>query len=81
MERAVSGRDWAVLPRVYRYLSIREVLDLEKDAVASRRRSIRRLKDAPTKPLAVALRPLLNREGLRSYTNASCGLGGRQVDY
>jgi hypothetical protein len=81
VERAVLGRDWAVLPRIHRHPGMREVLDPKKDAVASRRRSIYRLRDALAKPLAVALRPPLDWEGLRSYADASCRLGGRQVDY
>jgi len=80
VERAGPGRDWAVPPRVHRHPSVREVLDPEQDAVASRRRGIRWLRDAPAEPLAVALRPPLDWEGLRSYANASCGLRGRQVD-
>ena len=59
---------------------MREVLDPEQNAVASRKKDIRWLRDAPTKPLAVALRPPLDWEGLRSYANASCGLRGRQID-
>jgi hypothetical protein len=60
---------------------VREVLDPKEDAVASRRRSIRRFGDALAKLLAVALRPPpLDWGGLRSYADASCGLRGRQVD-